>query len=96
MYRTPKTASALKDNTLSVRLAGADAPEAAHFGHEAQPFSKEAKDRLKQLVEGRTVWVEVSVKWKLDLGLYAYNLSDLEEAKKQIRPARSRTSISQS
>lgn len=48
------------EDTLSIRLAGADAPESGHFGNEAQPFAKEAKEELKRLVENRTVWCEVS------------------------------------
>lgn len=52
--------SELRNQTLSVRIAGADAPEAAHFGKPAQPFSKEAHDELKRLVLDRTVWLEAS------------------------------------
>lgn len=48
------------DETISVRLAGADAPEAGHFGHAAQPFSKEAQDELTRLVLGKTVWCQVA------------------------------------
>lgn len=45
--------------TISIRLAGADAPELAHFGRPAQPFAKEAKDELQRLVLGKTVWCQV-------------------------------------
>ena len=40
---------------IHVRLAGIDAPEAAHFGRPAQPFSKEALDWLTTYVLGRRV-----------------------------------------
>lgn len=45
--------------TISVRLAGADAPELAHFGKPAQPFAKEAKEELQKIVLGKTVWCQV-------------------------------------
>ncbi|KAK0538741.1 putative endonuclease lcl3 [Tilletia horrida] len=60
LHRPPTQASQLREQTLSVRLAGADAPEAAHFGKEAQPFSKEAQEFLTQMIKGKTVWVEPS------------------------------------
>ncbi|SNX83092.1 uncharacterized protein MEPE_01798 [Melanopsichium pennsylvanicum] len=37
--------------TISVRIAGVDAPESAHFGKPAQPFSKEAKEFLIRMVQ---------------------------------------------
>lgn len=40
---------------ISVRIAGVDAPEAAHFGRPAQPFSGEALDFLKTYILGRRV-----------------------------------------
>jgi hypothetical protein len=46
--------------TLSIRLAGADAPESSHFGKPEQPFAKEAKEELEKLVLGKTVWCEVA------------------------------------
>ncbi|EPQ32236.1 uncharacterized protein PFL1_00433 [Pseudozyma flocculosa PF-1] len=52
--------SELRTQTLSVRLAGADAPETGHFGKPAQPFAKEAMDELKSLVLGKTVWCQAS------------------------------------
>lgn len=60
LHRPPTRASELRHQTLSVRLAGADAPEAAHFGREAQPFSKEARAELVRLVQGKTVWLDVA------------------------------------
>ncbi|KAI5475721.1 hypothetical protein MNV49_001014 [Pseudohyphozyma bogoriensis] len=59
-YRTtPTTKAALKDETLHIRLAGVDAPELAHFGHPAQPYSAEALDHLTKLVLGKTVDVRL-------------------------------------
>ncbi|KAK4154647.1 hypothetical protein C8A00DRAFT_14235 [Chaetomidium leptoderma] len=42
LRRVPKDRKALKGRTLSVRIAGVDAPEGAHFGRPAQPFAAEA------------------------------------------------------
>jgi endonuclease YncB( thermonuclease family) len=49
----------LKDQTLHVRLAGVDAPEGAHFGMPAQPFSAEAKDWLTNLSMNKKVHLEL-------------------------------------
>lgn len=46
---------ALRDQTLSVRIAGVDAPEMSHFGKDAQPHSQEALDWLKGFVLRRYV-----------------------------------------
>jgi endonuclease YncB( thermonuclease family) len=35
---------------LHIRIAGVDAPELAHWGREAQPYSKEALDMLTGLI----------------------------------------------
>ncbi|CDS82213.1 uncharacterized protein SPSC_03033 [Sporisorium scitamineum] len=43
--------SKLVQETISVRIAGVDAPESAHFGKPAQPFSKEAKQFLTSMVQ---------------------------------------------
>ncbi|ORY86003.1 hypothetical protein BCR35DRAFT_264397 [Leucosporidium creatinivorum] len=51
--------TALKDQTIHIRLAGVDAPELAHFGKPAQPFAAEALDWLTKAVHGRTVHVDV-------------------------------------
>lgn len=59
-YPVPKNHKALREQTLSVRLAGADAPEMSHFGKEEQPFAQEAKAELTRLIEGRTVRCEVA------------------------------------
>ncbi|SOV04628.1 uncharacterized protein UDID_02641 [Ustilago sp. UG-2017a] len=43
--------SRLVRETISVRIAGVDAPESGHFGKPAQPFSKEAKVFLTSMVQ---------------------------------------------
>jgi endonuclease YncB( thermonuclease family) len=55
----PSDRKALKDQTLHIRIAGIDAPECAHFGNPAQPFSKEALEWLKEYVNGRTVTIRM-------------------------------------
>lgn len=47
----------LKGKTMHVRIAGIDAPEMAHFGRPAQPYSQEAVEWLKGFVLGRYVRV---------------------------------------
>ncbi|KAI5169207.1 hypothetical protein PAEPH01_0529 [Pancytospora epiphaga] len=44
---------------LPIRLAGIDAPETRAFNTPAQPFSKEAKEYLRELVLGKMVRVTV-------------------------------------
>ncbi|KAL8784209.1 MAG: hypothetical protein Q9213_004101 [Squamulea squamosa] len=53
--RVPEKAKELKDKTVHIRLAGVDAPEMAHFGNPAQPFSKEALDFLTGYILHRRV-----------------------------------------
>ncbi|CCE72723.1 Piso0_000315 [Millerozyma farinosa CBS 7064] len=48
---------ALKDETLSIRLCGFDAPERSHWGKPAQPYSEEALDWLKNYILGKNVVV---------------------------------------
>lgn len=55
----PTTSKGLKDQTIHIRLAGVDAPEAAHFGRPAQPFSEQALVWLKLQVEGQTVYCQL-------------------------------------
>ncbi|KAJ1680246.1 putative endonuclease lcl3 [Spiromyces aspiralis] len=45
----------VSDYSISVRLAGVDAPEAGHFGNPAQPYSKEAKEFLTKLLLNKRV-----------------------------------------
>ncbi|KAI0319415.1 hypothetical protein OF83DRAFT_1162960 [Amylostereum chailletii] len=49
----------LRAQTIHIRMAGVDAPEAAHFGRPAQPYAEEALQWLKNTVEGRTVYCQV-------------------------------------
>ncbi|KAF9978960.1 putative endonuclease lcl3 [Actinomortierella ambigua] len=58
LRHVPKTNQALKGQTVHIRLAGVDAPEGAHFGMPAQPFSKEALEWLRSQVLGKTVFVK--------------------------------------
>lgn len=44
---------------LHIRIAGVDAPELAHWGREAQPYSKEALDFLTNLIMNRRVRVYI-------------------------------------
>mmetsp|Transcript_8085 Transcript_8085/g.21363 ORF Transcript_8085/g.21363 Transcript_8085/m.21363 type:complete len:450 (-) Transcript_8085:1295-2644(-) len=53
----PKTK--LSASTIHVRLAGIDAPERAHFGSEAQPFSDEALEHLRSLALDQKVTVQL-------------------------------------
>ncbi|WOO81283.1 putative endonuclease LCL3 [Vanrija pseudolonga] len=53
LRRVPSSPKELKDNTLSIRIAGVDAPENAHFGNPAQPYAKEALDWLTKAVLGK-------------------------------------------
>lgn len=39
-----------QDKTVHVRIAGVDAPECAHFGRPAQPYSQEALDWLRSFI----------------------------------------------
>lgn len=55
----PKTRKELQNQTISIRIAGVDAPEAAHFGMPAQPFSAEAKQFLTKLVLNKRVQVQL-------------------------------------
>ncbi|KAI9845798.1 MAG: putative endonuclease lcl3 [Sclerophora amabilis] len=53
--KVPETRDGLKDRTISVRLAGVDAPELAHFGRPAQPYSSEALNWLRDYILHRRV-----------------------------------------
>ncbi|KAI8453389.1 hypothetical protein BY996DRAFT_4583171 [Phakopsora pachyrhizi] len=59
LRKIPEKRSDLKDKTIHIRLAGVDAPELAHFGNPAQPFSKEALSHLEKLVYQRKVEVDL-------------------------------------
>ncbi|KAJ7242752.1 hypothetical protein B0H12DRAFT_1023541 [Mycena haematopus] len=55
----PSTAKDLRDKTFHIRIAGVDAPEAAHFGKPAQPYSEESLAWLKQAILGKTVYCQL-------------------------------------
>jgi hypothetical protein len=55
----PKTRKELQNQTISIRIAGVDAPEGAHFGMPAQPYSSEAKQFLTKLVLNKRVQVQL-------------------------------------
>lgn len=55
--QVPTARSALKDETLMIRLCGVDAPEGSHFGKPAQPYSAEALLWLQNYVMGRLVTI---------------------------------------
>ncbi|TDL16616.1 staphylococcal nuclease [Rickenella mellea] len=59
LRRIPSTTKDLKDQTLHIRMAGVDAPEAAHFGRPAQEFSSEALLWLKEQVEGKAMYCQI-------------------------------------
>ncbi|KAH7924409.1 staphylococcal nuclease [Leucogyrophana mollusca] len=49
----------LKDQTIHIRIAGVDAPEAAHFGRPAQPYAAESLAWLKGQIEGKTMYCQL-------------------------------------
>ncbi|KAI9885194.1 MAG: hypothetical protein M1823_002997 [Watsoniomyces obsoletus] len=53
--KVPIQREELKDRTIHIRLAGVDAPELAHFGRPAQPYSTEALHWLRSYVLHRRV-----------------------------------------
>jgi len=55
----PSAAKDLRDKTLHIRIAGVDAPEAAHFGKPAQPYSEESLAWLRQEILGKTVYCQL-------------------------------------
>ncbi|KAG7194847.1 putative endonuclease lcl3 [Scheffersomyces spartinae] len=55
LRKVPALPKELKDQTLLIRLCGIDAPERAHFGNKAQPYSEEALNWLKNYILQRNV-----------------------------------------
>ncbi|KAG0370847.1 putative endonuclease lcl3 [Gamsiella multidivaricata] len=58
LRHVPKNSKELKNQTLHIRIAGVDAPEGAHFGMPAQPFSHESLEWLRKELLGKTVVVK--------------------------------------
>ncbi|KAK5124152.1 hypothetical protein LTR85_001855 [Meristemomyces frigidus] len=54
-WRRPGDLKKLKGKTISIRMAGVDAPELAHFGKPAQPYGQEALDWLRSSILHRYV-----------------------------------------
>ncbi|PHH49805.1 putative endonuclease LCL3 [Ceratocystis fimbriata CBS 114723] len=59
LRKVPTKKVDLKGNTISIRIAGIDAPEAAHFGKPAQPYAFEAQRWLTDYVRNRNVRVRI-------------------------------------
>ncbi|KAM3551993.1 hypothetical protein MY1884_007434 [Beauveria asiatica] len=55
LRKVPEKRRDLKDRTISIRLAGVDAPERAHFGRPAQPHADEALEWLTEYILHRNV-----------------------------------------
>ncbi|KAJ3497060.1 hypothetical protein NLG97_g2194 [Lecanicillium saksenae] len=55
LRRVPEKRKELKDRTISIRIAGVDAPEGAHFGRPAQPYADEALKWLTSYILHRNV-----------------------------------------
>ncbi|KAF2001134.1 SNase-domain-containing protein [Amniculicola lignicola CBS 123094] len=53
--RVPIDKKKLANKTIHIRIAGVDAPELAHWGREAQPYSQEALQWLTQYILNRRV-----------------------------------------
>ncbi|KAF9633487.1 hypothetical protein BFW01_g4381 [Lasiodiplodia theobromae] len=53
--KIPASGKELMSKTIHIRIAGIDAPEMAHFGRPAQPYSQEAYDWLKNYILNRRV-----------------------------------------
>ncbi|KAF4967617.1 hypothetical protein FSARC_4864 [Fusarium sarcochroum] len=59
LRKVPETRKELKDRTIPIRIAGVDAPECAHFGKPAQPYSAEALAWLRAYLLKRNVRASV-------------------------------------
>ncbi|KAI1300325.1 SNase-domain-containing protein [Xylaria venustula] len=59
LRNVPSKRAELKNRTIPIRLAGIDAPEGAHFGRPAQPFSTDALAWLSDYILGRRVRAKV-------------------------------------
>ncbi|KAI4868556.1 SNase-domain-containing protein [Hypoxylon rubiginosum] len=59
LRRVPVKRAELKNKTIPIRIAGIDAPEGAHFGRPAQPFSTDALAWLSNYILGRRVRAKI-------------------------------------
>ncbi|KAI1168750.1 SNase-domain-containing protein [Nemania serpens] len=59
LRKVPGKKSELRNRTIPIRLAGIDAPECAHFGRPAQPFSADALAWLSDYLLGKRVRAKV-------------------------------------
>lgn len=57
--RIPTLSKDLKNETLHIRIAGVDAPEAGHFGKPAQPYAAESLAWLRKRILGKKVYVKL-------------------------------------
>ncbi|KKP02098.1 ARP2/3 complex 34 kDa subunit [Trichoderma harzianum] len=55
LRKVPETRKELKGRTIPIRIAAIDAPEGAHFGNPAQPYSDEALQWLRKYILNRNV-----------------------------------------
>ncbi|KDR73970.1 hypothetical protein GALMADRAFT_250697 [Galerina marginata CBS 339.88] len=55
----PSLSKDLKNETLHIRIAGVDAPETAHFGKAAQPYSSESLAWLRDRILGKKVYCQL-------------------------------------
>jgi len=52
----------LSDSTLQIRVCTIDTPETAKFGKEGQPFGQDAKEHLTNMLQDKTVQVQILAK----------------------------------
>lgn len=57
--QTPRSIHVLKEETLTVRLAGIDCPETQKPGKEGQPFGDEALDFLQGLIGKKSISIQL-------------------------------------
>ncbi|TEB20863.1 staphylococcal nuclease [Coprinellus micaceus] len=55
----PNTRAGLSENTIHIRLAGVDAPEAPHFGKVGQPFATESRQWLSDKILNKSVYCQL-------------------------------------
>ncbi len=76
-----------RDYYVRVRYIGITAPELSHFGKKAEPYSKEATEANRKLVEGCTVKLKLDSRKKYKSGrllAYVYVEKQEEGKKKEI------------